>query len=324
MGGTTRQPGEPQIARSLLLVGPGDVRWTERALPPLGPRDLLVETRAGAISLGTEVPHYRGTSRNVDPPTYPAMTGYEDVGVVRARGAAVEGLAVGARVVATYGHRTRAVLPEARAIAIPPDIGDELALLTILSGDVATGVGKLGDAARGPTLVTGAGAIGLLAVFVLAARGAAAIDVVEPLAARRALALALGARRAVPPEEAATLADGYAAGVECSSRDAAFALLQRRVRPHGRICVVADGNLEPLRLDPAFHARQLVVVGTSDCPDYHAHARWYFPAARRAADHLPRLFDRRIAAADLPATFAALAGGALVATKIFVRYDDAR
>jgi alcohol dehydrogenase len=249
------------------------------------------------------------------------MTGYENVGIVIALGPEAGRVRVGDRVVVTYGHRTHAVIPEGKAIVVPHGISDELAMLLILSGDVATGIRKLGEAIREPVLVTGAGAIGLLAVFVLTALGALAVDVVEPQADRRALALALGARRAVTPDGAATLDDDYAAGVECSSRDAAFALLQSRVRPHGRICVVADGNLEPLTLAPAFHARQLTVVGTSDCPDYHAHARWYFPAVQRTDGRLARLFDRRIAAADLPATFADLASGESSAIKVFVRYN---
>ena len=42
------------------------LRWVTQDLPPLGPRDLLIETRSGAISLGTELPHYLGTSRNAE------------------------------------------------------------------------------------------------------------------------------------------------------------------------------------------------------------------------------------------------------------------
>src|SRR3954454_6353030 len=175
-------------AQSLLLVAPGELRWVTQDLPPLGPRDLLIETQAGAISLGTEVAHYLGTSRNATPPRYPSMTGYESVGVVLARGEATRRVQVGDRIVAPYGHRTHAVIPEEKAIVVPARLSDELAVLVILSGDVATGIHKLGVATREPVLVTGAGAIGLLAVFVLTTLGASAVDVVEPLAQRRALA----------------------------------------------------------------------------------------------------------------------------------------
>jgi len=207
---------------------------------------------------------------------------------------------------------------------VPDDIADELALLLILSGDVLTGLRKLGTPTPGPALVTGAVAIGLLTVFGLAALGVSAIDVVEPLIARHELALARGARRVLTPQGATGLRADYASGVECSGRDAAFATLQRALRPHGRICVLADGNVEPLALAPHFHTGQLAVIGSSDCPDYREHARWYFPAARAARTTLPRLFDQRANAPDLPATFARLAADPTLATKVFVSYDSPR
>jgi alcohol dehydrogenase len=308
-------------ARSLLLTAPRQLRWVDDDLPPLGPRDLLVETRTGAISMGTELPLFAGIGRATDAPrSYPRMTGYESVGVVIARGTGVRRVRVGDRVVATYGHRTHAVVPAARAVVVPAALGDALAVLTILSGDVATGVRKLGPALRGPVLVTGAGTIGLLAVFVLTALGAPAVDVVEPRPERRALALRLGATSARAPEDAASPVGPYAGGVECSSRDAAFALLQAQIRPSGRICVLADGNLEPLTLAPAFHVRQLTVVGSSDCPSYRDHMRWYAAVAPAVAPELERIFDRHVSAHDLPATFARLAAGTEHAIKVLVHY----
>jgi alcohol dehydrogenase len=308
-------------SQSLMLVAPHQMSWIEQDLPPVGPRDLLVETSLGAISIGAELPQFRGDARSIVPERYPRMTGYESLGIVRERGAAVRRFKVGDRVVASYGHRTHAVVPIKHAIRVPPDIGDELAVLVILSGDVAAGIRKLGPALKGSVLVTGAGAIGLLAVFVLTALGAPVVDVVEPRAVQREMAISLGARRAVTPELAATLGEGYAGGVECSSRDAAFALLQERLRRDGRLCVLADGNIEPLSLAPAFHLRELTVFGSSDCRDYQAHTRWYFSRVRQAESDLARLFDVQIESADLSHTFARLATDATTATKVLVRYD---
>lgn len=321
-----RQPttnDRPPYGTSLLLVGPRQLVWHKELLPPLSPTELLIETRAGAISSGTELPLYRGDARAAMPSTYPRMTGYESVGVVRARGAAVRGIAIGERVVATYGHRTHAVIPAHKAYPIPPDLPNELALLLILSGDVLTGIHKLGAPLPEPLLVTGAGAIGLLTIFGLVALGATAVDVVEPLAARRKLARALGARRAFTPQEAVALMETHVAGVECSGRDTAFATLQHAMRPHSRICILSDGNVEPLTLAPVFHERQLAIIGSSDCPDYRKHARWYFPTVR-AAISLARLFDRRVLAQALPETFARLAADPSTATKVFVDYPLAR
>lgn len=307
-------------SQSLVLIAPEQMEWVERDLPPIGERDVLVETRSGAMSIGTELPLYRGVARSSAPARYPRMTGYESVGIVVARGAAVHHVREGDRVVSTYGHQTRAVVPASRAAVVPPDVDDELAVLLVLSGDVATGARRLGAALREAVLVTGAGEIGLLAIWVLLRLGVPAVDVVEPRAGRRDLAWRLGARLAVPPDAASDLAPAYAGGVECSARDAAFALLQERMRRGGRICVLSDGNVEPLTLAPAFHEQQLTVVGSSDCPDYRAHADWYFDVLRGGEHALAQLFDQHVTAGELPGAFAALADGSLTAIKVFVRY----
>ena len=316
--------------RSLLLTAPRRLRWTAEELPPLWDDEVLVRTAAGAISIGSELPLYRGTARSGGPATYPRMTGYESVGRVVARGGAAGRLRVGERVVAPYGHRTHGVVPEAKAIVVPDGISDALALLAILSCDVAKGVRKLDPRPDEPILVSGAGAIGLLTVFVLHASGLRAIDVIEPRAERRDLALRLGARAALPPEEGGDDEPTYAAAFECSSSAAGFALLQGRMATGGRICVLADGNREPLALAPAFHERELLVVGSSDGWDYQAHARWYFDVLHRGdrGDHdyarnLAALFDCHTTARDLAATFERLATGAIAPVKVLVRYDDA-
>lgn len=310
----------PIHCRSLLLLGPRRLAWVEELLPPPGLREVLVTTIAGAISIGTELPQYAGTVRPGYAPHYPKMTGYESLGIVRARGNAVRGLEVGDRVLGFYGHRTAAVIPARKAIGVPDGVSDALALLSILSCDVIRGVRKVRPSRDAPVLVTGAGTIGLLTLWTLAALGVRAIDVVEPLEARRALAAALGARRVLTPEEAAGVAAGYVIGFECSSRDAAFGLLQQRLGPGGRICVLADGNLEPLTLAPAFHLKELRVVASSDGTDYRQHAAWFFEVARRAPQALEALFAYHTTAGDLVATFERLASGEERPVKVFVRY----
>ena len=70
------------------------------------------------------------------------------------------------------------------------------ALLAILSCDVAKGIRKVVPRPEEPVLVAGAGAIGLLAVFVLRAYGVRVVDVNGLARDRRALSERLGAREA--------------------------------------------------------------------------------------------------------------------------------
>lgn len=285
-----------------MLVGPTRLEWLEETLPAPGVSEVLVRTALGAVSVGTELPLYRGDARSSKQVVYPRMTGYESLARVVQVGERVASLGVGERVLASYGHRTAACLAEGQLIPVPEAVPDEVALLAILSCDASKGVGKLGLAVDDPVLITGAGTVGLLALHRLSWLGVAQVDVVEPDPRRRALALALGAQQAFAPD--AYPGGEYAAGLECSSRTAAFALLQEAVRPGGRICVLADGNLEPLSLSPVFHERELSVVASSDGVDYAGHARAFFTRWLEHRPLLAALFEWQVDAARLPEAFA--------------------
>ena len=176
------------LTERLCLIAPRSLAWITEELPPVGPHDVLVQTRAGAISIGSELPLYSGTSRAGHPPQYPWRMGYESVGIVVACGSTMQRLQRGDRVVAFYGHCTHAVVPETRVIVVPDGISDALAILSILTCDASKGVRKIAPRPEETTLITGAGAIGLLTLFILRAYGVAQIDVVEPLAERHSLA----------------------------------------------------------------------------------------------------------------------------------------
>lgn len=306
------------MARSLLLVAPHTLQWHDHPLNALQPHQILVKTLAGSISLGTELALYRGDSRSAYDSEYPMMTGYESYGEVVQIGEAVTRHGVGDRVFAPYGHRTQAVVHEDKAIAVPRDISPSIALLGILSCDVAKGIRKLNPMPEAEVLVTGGGAIGLLTVAMLLAYGVTSVDVVEPLADRREVAGLLGARATYSPDE--PIPDHYSFGVECSSRQQAFALLQHSVQPRGKIAVIADGNIEALVLKPEFHHKELTVMGSSDGWDYHQHGRWFFDYVQRVNPPLDKLFTLTIPHTDLPATFATLAEEPHRAIKVLVEY----
>lgn len=214
-----------------MLTGPGRLEWVTERLHEPRSDDVLLRTRAGAISMGTELPLYRAQSRGAHPASYPLMTGYESVADVVARGPRVEGLTVGDRVVAFYGHRTAAAMPEARVVPIPPDVQDEVAVLLVLACDSAKGVSKLEVNRQDPVAISGCGAVGLLTLFNLHARGARNITVIEPIRARRELALRFGARAALHPDDEALSQQACSVALECSSSNAAFARLQKMAKP---------------------------------------------------------------------------------------------
>jgi alcohol dehydrogenase len=308
---------------SLLLAGPQTFILHEEPIPQPAPDELLVRTCSGAVSVGTELPLYAGTHRGDEPLAYPLMTGYESLGQIIACGANVQGFAPGERILASYGHRSHALVPAQRAIRVPPTISDAVALLAILGCDTAKGVRKLRPQRDQRVVITGAGTIGLLTLFNLKAQSVAHVSVVDPEAERRQRALELGAALAVPPHAEALFAQPYDLGFECSSRRSAFAELQSIIAHSGSICILADGNLEPLELTPAFHRKELQVVGSSDGEDYPAYAEWFFQQAHPVQAQLEQLYEAKTSFQALPHLFAAIAQGRRSRPiKILVDYLD--
>jgi alcohol dehydrogenase len=226
-------------------------------------------------------------------------------------------------VLAFYGHRTHAVAPAGKVIPVPPRMPDDLALLAILSCDAAKGVRAAAPRYDEAALITGSGTMGILTLFMLRALGLNTVDVVEPRPERHALAARLGARRVLTPEEAERAGNaGYDVAFECSGRDAAFALLQGQTRVGARLCVLSDGNIEPLTLTPDFHRKELQVRGSSDGWDYQRHAAWFFARIGAGPHPVSDLFDLRVEAPALPDTFASIASGAIHPRKVLVIYPS--
>jgi alcohol dehydrogenase len=304
------------VARSLLLTAPYQLTWLEETLSEPTASEILVKTDCTAVSLGSELPVYLGNSRHVSH-TYPIMTGYESLGRVLVLGEDVTALELGDRVVAFYGHRSHALVKANHVIKIPQGISDKIALLSILSCDVAKGIRKLSLKPEEPVLVSGVGAIGLLTIFILRAYGVQNVDVIEPIQERRELALRLGARRAK-----VSLTDSYAYAIECSGRNAAFQHLQMLMKNDGIICVLADGHLEPYTLLPEFHSKELKIVGSSDGWDYQQHAAWFFALGQERLQGLENLFDVTITANKLSETFERVAQRQINPIKILVTFTD--
>ena len=307
-------------SRALLLTAPHILVWQARPLQPLQKEEVLVRTLYSAVSVGTELPLFTGGSRNPAHVSYPKMTSYETYGVVEAVGEGVVDYCVGDRVVTFEGYVTHMVLSTSRLIPVPKGVDPRSALLVILSNDVKKGVLNIAPRPDERVLVTGAGAIGLLTLFVLKALGVERVDVADPLRERLELARVLGADNVFTPEEVENRQTAYAAGLECSSLNAAFSLLQNKLQMNGRICILADGNLEPLELTPSFHQKELRVMGSSDGEDYQEHAKWFF--ALNDLSKLTGLFDLEVDAEALPETFSRMARGELRPVKVLVRYNE--
>ncbi len=217
--------------RQVVLASAGEVEVEEGPLPRPGPRELRVRAEAVGIC-GSDLHALAGEHPFI---TLPVVPGHEAAGLVDAVGAEVGDFAVGDRVLlepnlidgtcaycrsgrynlcehlAVVGCQTSGALAEAfvapaeRFHRIPDGMSmTAAALVEPLS--TATHAARLAGDLRGTVVVLGAGSIGLLTMLAARAQGARAIAVTDPVAAKRELALELGADFAVDPTDADAVA----------------------------------------------------------------------------------------------------------------------
>jgi alcohol dehydrogenase len=150
------------------------------------------------------------------------------------------------------------VVDRRSAVKVPADIPPEIAAL--FGCAVLTGVGAvLNTAAMRPgesVAVYGLGGVGLAAVMGAVVAGAQPIVAIDPVAAKRELALSLGATAVAAPEEADQRIAGVAPGgvdvaVETAGKAAVLAAAYEATRRGGRTVTVGLPNPAEMLSIPA-------------------------------------------------------------------------
>ncbi|HTF60108.1 MAG TPA: zinc-binding dehydrogenase, partial [Actinomycetes bacterium] len=211
------------MPRSLVLDGPRRLRLAEQPSRPLESGEIRLRARLSAISHGTELSLYRGTSAFTDKvfdrglrafvtphagsaAGYPVTLGYEMVAEVVEAAPDVTEVKVGDLVHTGTPHQEETVLDVAASLAatyplvrLPTAERLERALFISLSAVALQAVHdaeiKLGDAVS----VHGLGAIGLLAVQMCTLEGIQNVFAVDPDPQRRELAARFGATQVLDP-----------------------------------------------------------------------------------------------------------------------------
>lgn len=270
--------------KALRWHGRGDVRLDD--VPPLsppGPSEVqlrilwcgicgtdIEEIEHGPVLIPTAEPHPLTGAQA------PLTLGHEFTGIVEAVGADVKELSVGERIAcdvlvtcgrcrwcwrgettrcpqmaalglqADGGLAERCNAPARACLPLPSSVSDDDGALaeTLAVAVRALRRGRLQPGEH--VAVVGAGPVGLLAAQAAAAFGAAEVTVIESHAARRELARALGADRALAPEDAGAIRSDVV--LECAGSSTAFATALAAAGTGGRIVLVGlDQSTVPIR-----------------------------------------------------------------------------
>ncbi len=195
--------------KAIVFTRRGHAEWTEADLSALSAMDVLVKLEVSTISSGTERANLlddgllsvqKGAVAGTN--NYPKRLGYSSAGVVCAVGDGVSSVKVGDRVATWWGtHSEYVCLPEKNVLKLDDTISFAEAATWHIATFPLAAIRKTRLEIGESAIVMGMGILGLFAVKLLAAAGAAPIIAVDPVPEKRALALSQGADYAFDPFE---------------------------------------------------------------------------------------------------------------------------
>jgi NADPH:quinone reductase-like Zn-dependent oxidoreductase len=264
------------------IIESGAVDCHEYPVAPLAPGRVRVRTVTSAVSPGTETTYIGAHATNPylhkrwdpdlrifvpGPPSveYPIVFGYRAAGTIVE--SAVSALPAGTRIYGKWRHT--------ELVALPADVAEEQRIPDGLSFDDGVDLAQMapigmnaiayaGKELRGtPTVVFGAGPVGLIVAQLAAASGASAVHVVDRLASRLEIAKTcrldtLLSADGVDVARELKLrlgAEGIAVVFECTGSTRALQEAIRTVRRRGRVVAVGfyQGEAAGLFLGDEFH-----------------------------------------------------------------------
>ena len=188
----------------LAIDGRGVISVQEGPIPPHKDGELLVEVNASLVSPGTELGGVKGRREKPNPKASPSMFGYQNAGVVIAKGNGCDRFKIGERVACLGGgfapHATHGVCPVNLTFAVPDNLSDEEAAYNHLAATALHAI-RRAQLQIGQTLVVvGSGIIGQISLQLGRLSGCRVVGL-DRLPMRLELAKRLGAHLVVNTAE---------------------------------------------------------------------------------------------------------------------------
>lgn len=194
------------MMKSIVFTAPCRAQLLDEPIPTPGAGEVRVKLAVSTISSGTERANLTGEvnvsiARNApETAQFPRRSGYSSAGVIDAVGAGVTGLSVGDRVAMSWTTHSRYVCKSVNEVyRLHDDTSfSEGALWHIATFPMAA-IRKCRLEIGESAIVMGMGILGMMAVMLLRAAGAAPVIAADPVPEKRELALRLGADYAFDP-----------------------------------------------------------------------------------------------------------------------------
>jgi threonine dehydrogenase-like Zn-dependent dehydrogenase len=254
-------PGEALVRVTTASICATDLKIVAGRLPVAPGRVLGHELVGEFVEAGAGVEGFEPGERVFVPTNTPCGRCDECVGVANGLGCSADGSINGFQfgILRDGGHAEYAVVPYAAAnlVPIPPGVTDEQAVMLCCVGTTGFGAVERSDLRFGDIVaIVGQGPVGMSATVAARLRGAASIIVVDGIAARRELAMRMGADVALDPagdlvEKVRALTGGRMADVaiEAVGNQEAFTFALRLTRPGGTLSAVGNHGISDAALE---------------------------------------------------------------------------
>ena len=200
----------------------------------LGAEEIAGHTVCSMISAGTEINAFFLDVLNWG---YPRRAGYTAIFEVEQVGRDVDGIQVGDLVFCMAKHQSYQVVHYKNAVKIPKEVNPMHALFIRLAGVSMATISRTAVTPGERVLITGLGAVGLMAMHIFSNLGYEVIGV-DPDQNRRAAAIKSGFLEIYERVPFDKYDKAIGLGLECSGNESAVLDLSKIVRPHGEVSLV--------------------------------------------------------------------------------------
>ena len=276
--------------KSIVFTAPGVAEVLDEKMPTVEKGTVIIKLLRSTISAGTERANLVGDpnvtiSDNIVP--FPRRGGYSSVGIVTEIGDEVKTVSVGDRVGISWStHSAYIKVPESNVHKLTEDVSDAAAALIHIATFPLAAIRKCRLEMGESAIVMGMGVLGMMAVQLLKASGAAPIIAVDPVPQKRDLAIKLGADYALDPfdPDFAAKVKGLTCGgvnvaIEVTGNGGALNGVLECMAKFGRIALLGCTRSSDFTVDfyKKVHGPGITLIGahTLARPKYDSSSGWW-------------------------------------------------